>query len=98
MKIAFNTTELIVEVTNNDAPVNGGWLIAPDWAVNWSRLPFATEHLYYGQQMPVWWMSDKFSGSDYNVGNGTFSNIIITNSNLPLSNYVPTLYEIGTHL
>eukprot|EP01084_Bolivina_argentea_P208235 355119_1 len=42
VKIAFNTTKLVVEITNNDAPVNGGWQIEPDWTKEWERLTTAT--------------------------------------------------------
>jgi len=36
-----------------------------------------TEEIYLGKRVPIWWMSNKFSGTPNNRGNGTFSNVIL---------------------
>ena len=45
---------------------------------SWSRTPTLQSHI--GKTANVWWMSSKFGYSQYNRGNGTFSNIVIISS------------------
>lgn len=57
MEISFNTTNLSVTLDSQ--------------TVSWSRSP--TDDVYVGTVVPVWWMSDKYGSTTYNLGNGSFS-------------------------
>jgi len=74
MEISFNATNLSV--------------VIDDDTYFWSRSP--TDEQYIGTVVPVWWMSDKYGSSLYNLGNGTFSNIIIRSVVLPPPTPEPT--------
>ena len=65
LKIAFNNTEIVINVSG------GG---KDNYTQIHSRSPTLSSHI--GQEANVYFMSPKFSG-DYNVGNGTLSNIVI---------------------
>lgn len=77
VKIWFNDTKLIVGVghTSNYTSNPSSF---PEWEVIWDREP--TQAKYLGVNVPVWWMSNKNTGIPYNVGNGTFSNVVITSN------------------
>jgi len=72
--IAFNDTTLWIEISGGDNA---------DWSQHWSRSAVPSEHC--GESVPVWWMSGKFGSSEYNRGNGTFSNVVITSSGFTFS-------------
>lgn len=69
IEISFNATNLSVTVDSQTE--------------HWSRSP--NDDAFAGRVVPVWWMSDKFGSSNYNLGDGTFSNILIRSSDLPFS-------------
>eukprot|EP01084_Bolivina_argentea_P066007 120315_1 len=64
--IAFNSTNLTVHVTG------GG---KPEWERTWPRKP--THEGDVGQEVPVWWMSNKNDGTPFNLGAGVFTNVVI---------------------
>merc|ERR1719356_704905 len=65
VKIAFNDIETRVDVTSAGTA---------DWFETWNRR--GTLNTSLGDTVPVWFMSNKYSG-EYNLGNGTFSNIVL---------------------
>ncbi len=65
IKIEFNNTKLSVTVTGGGKPY---------WNQQWLREPRPKTDL--GNTVPVWWMSNKYSGT-FQLGNGTFRNVII---------------------
>eukprot|EP01083_Nonionella_stella_P012417 35247_1 len=74
MLIAFNNSRISIHISG------GG---RPDWNYTATRQPTLPQ--FIGVEVPVWWMSNKFQGYDYNRGNATFSNITII-SYTPSSN------------
>ena len=64
--IAFNSTTLTVDISGGDRS---------DFRKSWAREPTLSAHV--GTVAEVWWMSSKFGQTEYNRGNGTFSNIVI---------------------
>eukprot|EP01084_Bolivina_argentea_P096035 172645_1 len=79
IKITFDNTHLVVDITGGNKP---------DWSETWLRNPTQTQ--YIGKRVPVWWMSNSYDDIPYNIGNGTFSNIII------VSNIFTTISTINT--
>ena len=65
--ISFNDSLLTIHVSG------GG---KANYTQSWSRASTFSHHVR--SVVPVWWMSTKFGTSEYNLGNGTFSNIKIT--------------------
>ena len=59
------------------------------WTKEWDRSPTLESHL--GDEVPIWWMSDKFGPSMYNRANGTFSDIIIISRWFSYSSPSPTV-------
>jgi len=68
--ISWNSTRVTVSMENMNATADG------TWSASWSHA--ATHGDYIGERVPVWWMSNKFSTKSYNVGNGTFFDVVIT--------------------
>merc|ERR1719361_1459687 len=66
--ISWDSTELAVTITDLSN--------SRSWSDSWSRS--ATHDDFVGEKVPVYWMTNKFSIRQYNVGDATFSNIIIT--------------------
>eukprot|EP01084_Bolivina_argentea_P218194 370313_1 len=71
IEISFNNTEIYVAINNSNK----------NWNQTWTKQ--ATESQFLGSIVSVWLMSDKYSGTDYNRGNATMSNIIIKSSIFP---------------
>ena len=67
--ISFNMTTLRVSI--------GEQGVDPQTAL-WTRKGTPSE--FIGDDVPVWWMSDKFGTSQYEPADGIFSNIIITST------------------
>lgn len=67
------------------------------WSKTWSRSPTLNEHI--GEVVPVWWMSDKFGSTTYNIGGGIFENVIISSNgfdgNTLGTTPVPALSELA---
>eukprot|EP01083_Nonionella_stella_P128921 390767_1 len=66
--ISLNNTAIMIQITGGNEA---------DYTQTWSRNP--TLKQYLGIEVPIWFSSDRLKGSQYsyNVGDGTFSNIII---------------------
>ena len=75
--LSWNATHLSVYMKNynvTDGQVAEG--TNRTWSQSWTRS--ATHLDYIGEEVPVWFMTNKFSTQQYNIGNGTFSNIVIS--------------------
>ena len=72
IQIEFNMTTLHVSIAEEGVDGN------LQHSAHWSRGGTPSE--FIGDEVPVWWMSDKFGSTEYEPGNGTFSNIIITST------------------
>jgi len=66
--IAFNMTLLSVHISGGDRA---------HFAKHWSR-EGGTRDSHIGTMAQIWWMSSKYGQTQYNRGNGTFSNVVIT--------------------
>jgi len=69
--IRYNATTLRVDILGGDDDQS-------PWTQSWARHHTMRDHL--GRNASIWWMSGKFGPTDYNRGNGTFSNITITSA------------------
>jgi len=69
IEIYFDDDTLSVNITG------GG---KDDYIRSWNKTHPRYDHI--GEIVPVWFMSGKFGSAEYNRGNGTFSNIVITSS------------------
>ena len=67
--VHFNDTSFFVGISGGNKSL---------WTNQWDRIPTLESHL--GDEVPIWWMSDKFGPSQYNRANGTFSDVIITSN------------------
>lgn len=65
--IAFNSSALSVHISGGDRA---------NFSKHWSREPTKSNHI--GTMAQIWWMSGKYGQTEYNRGNGTFSNVVIT--------------------
>ena len=64
--IGFNDTHFSAKISRDNHV---------DWSKQWTRNRTLESHL--GDDVPIWFMSDKYGSDTYNRGNGTFSNMII---------------------
>jgi len=87
--ISWTASEASVTMTNNDAVDT-----TDEWTYSWTR--DGTHDDYLGESVPVWFMTDKFSIRQYNVGNATFSNIVIT-SEYATDEPTKTPTDVPTH-
>ena len=78
--ISYNDSLLTIHVSG------GG---KANYTQSWSRASTFSHHVR--SVVPVWWMSTKFGTSQYNLGNGTFSNIKIIFSDFGTTTSLPTL-------
>ena len=78
--IYFDDEELTVDITG------GG---KDDYQRSWNKTRPKLAHI--GSVVPVWWMSTKFGGTEYNRANGTFSDIVITSRQFENSTLEPTM-------
>ena len=72
----WNETDVIVGVGHAAAST------LPEWETRFDRIS-PTEASHIGIDMPVWFMGNKNREPYYNVGNGTFRNVIITSMGFP---------------
>ena len=78
--IAFDDDTFSIHISGGDKS---------DWINQWPRSPTSKSHL--GDEVPIWFMSDRFGSSKYNRANGTFSDMIIISR---LFTYEPTTTTI----
>ena len=78
--IAFNQSSLTVLVDNE--------------SMTFSRAPTAND--FIGSVVPVWWMSNKYGSTEYLKADGTFSNITIVSTVLPVDPTIPTTQSKST--
>eukprot|EP01084_Bolivina_argentea_P133504 235604_1 len=77
IKIFFNQSHVIVDASNGSES---------NMTKIWTREP--TQNIFIDNDVPVWWMSNKYTGTAYNVGNATFSNIVIISTSPSAPNNV----------
>lgn len=74
-EMSWNNTHLSVYMENYNVSEDST-TENQTWSQTWTRE--ATHLDYVGESVPVWFISNKFSTQQYNIGDGTFSNIVIT--------------------
>ena len=76
--IGFNDTHFVVEMSGGSS----------NWIREWDRNGTLESHL--GDDVPIWFMSDKYGSGTYNRANGTFSNMTIISNWFTYDTPMPT--------